>query len=497
MANEFPLPAPLPGPDTGLPPAPGAPLPPPEENPAIPPAYQSPQPVAAPPLKSSPFKFLTPILIGLVVIGILVFVGSRIFASLQPKTSVSTKTEAITINYWGLWETSNIMAPVITAFQAANPNIKVNYQLQSHQDYQDRLQTALTGNTPPDVARIHSTWLPIFIGNLFPASANTVSATEIQTNFYPVVANSVIVNNQVYGVPMNSDGLVLFINTNMLRQANLSAPQTWEDLRSIASTLTLRDTVSGKITRAGVALGNTTNVRAWPDIVTLMLFQGGINPLSPNTKTVSDVLSYYTSFAAPGAFWDETLPDSVLAFANEKVAIIFAPLWVAPEISAINPGLVWQTAPVPQLPDTEPLNWASMWLEIVPKNAAHPNEAWKFISFLASAQAQQILFESAIKERGLGQVPSNKAVAQLASQNPISSALVPGLSTAKTFYTASQTHDGATALNSRLIKYLEDAVNAIAKKQDAAKVVEILNLGFNQVLSAYRLVTPLPTPTPK
>jgi len=138
-----------------------------------------------------------------------------------------------------------------------------------------------------------------------------------------------------------------------------------------------------------------------------------------------------------------------------------------------------------------------MWLEIVPKNAAHPNEAWKFISFLASAQAQQILFESAIKERGLGQVPSNKAVAQLASQNPISSALVPGLSTAKTFYTASQTHDGATALNSRLIKYLEDAVNAIAKKQDAAKVVEILNLGFNQVLSAYRLVTPLPTPTPK
>ena len=64
---------------------------------------------------------------GLVVIGIIVFVGSRIFASLRPKTSVSTRTEAITINYWGLWETSNIMAPVITAFEAANPSIKVNY----------------------------------------------------------------------------------------------------------------------------------------------------------------------------------------------------------------------------------------------------------------------------------------------------------------------------------------------------------------------------------
>ena len=96
----------------------------------------------------------------------------------------------------------------------------------------------------------------------------------------------------------------------------------------------------------------------------------------------------------------------------------------------------------------------------------------------------------------MAQVPGNKAIAQLASQNPISSALVPGLSTAKTFYTASQTHDGSTALNSRLIKYLEDAVNAIAKKQDATKVVDTLNLGFNQVLSQYRLVNPLPTPRP-
>ena len=146
------------------------------------------------PVKSSPFKFLIPILIGLVVIGLVVFVGSRIFASLQSKTSVGTKTEAITINYWGLWETGNIMTPVIAAFKPPIRISKVNYQLQSHQDYQDRLQTALTGNTPPGVARIHSTWLPIFINNLFPASAQYRSATEIQTNFYrswPILSLSI------------------------------------------------------------------------------------------------------------------------------------------------------------------------------------------------------------------------------------------------------------------------------------------------------------------
>lgn len=493
MANEFPLPEPIPGPqevveDTNT-------LPPPEENPAVPPTYQAPEPIVAPPIKSSPFKFIAPIIGGLAVLGLIIFVISRIFSGVKPSVKTTTKAQAITINYWGLWETPAIMKPVIDAFEAANPGIKVNYQLQSQQDYQDRLQTAIAGTTPPDVARIHSTWLPLFIKNLLPAPANTVSATEIQTNFYPVVANSVVISGQVYGVPMNMDGLVLFMNTNMLKQANLSGPTSWEDLRTIAKTLTIRDPLTSKITRAGVALGNTTNVRLWPDILSLMLFQAGANLLNPTGKEVTSTLSFYTSFAQPGQFWDDTLPDSVVAFANEKVALIIAPLWVVPEIQAINPTLIWQTAPLPQLPGVDPVSWASMWIETVPKNSPHPQEAWKLVSFLASAKAQQTLFESAVKERNLAQVPANKAVSQLASQNPVDAALVAGLASAKTFYTGSLTHDNDTALNARLIKYLEDAVNSTAKRQDPAKILETLSLGFNQVLSQYRLVNPLPTTT--
>ncbi|MBI1872249.1 extracellular solute-binding protein, partial [Candidatus Collierbacteria bacterium] len=133
--------------------------------------------------------------------------------------------------------------------------------------------------------------------------------------------------------------------------------------------------------------------------------------------------------------------------------------------------------------------------EVVPKNSPHPQEAWKFVSFLASAKAQQLLFESAVKERGSSQAPANKAVAALASQNPLTAALVSQAEKGKTFYTAGLTRDSSTGLNSRLIKYLEDAANAVAKRQDPTKAVETMKLGFNQVLSQYRLVTPLPTPT--
>lgn len=497
MPNQFPLPTP-PSDFLAPPPTVVSPLtPPPTEVPPPPPGYSPPQPVTKPPtVAGSPFKLVAPILIGLAVIGIIAFIVIKVMGG-SSSTIPATKTDKnITLTYWGLWETPAIIKPIIDGFEAANPGIKINYQQQSYQDYQDRLMTNITGTNPPDIARIHSTWLPIFIKNLLPAPANTVSATEIQTNFYPIAASSVIAGNQVYGVPVNTDGLVLLVNNNILKQKNLQPPVTWEDLTSAAKVLTERDPATGKITRAGVALGNTSNVAHWMDIVSLMMMQAGVNMLAPTSKSVGEVLSFYTSFAAAGSYWDDTLPNSIPAFANEKVAMIFAPIWRVSEIQTINPNLSWQAVKVPQLPAVEPTNWASMWVEIVPKTSTHPQEAWKFVAYLASAKTQQTLFETALKERGVAQVPTNKAAATAVATNPIAGALIGSLGTAKTFYTAGNTRDSSTALNSRLIKYLEDAVNATAKKQEASKIIETLNLGFNQVLSQYRLVNSLPTPTP-
>jgi multiple sugar transport system substrate-binding protein len=284
----------------------------------------------------------------------------------------------------------------------------------------------------------------------------------------------------------------------MFEALSLSTPKTWEDAQTAAKALVKRDSVTNKITRGGIALGNTVNVDYWPDIVSLMLLQGGANLLNPNATTINSTLRYYTSFASgANAVWDNTLPNSTIAFANEKVAMILAPSWKAVDIQTINPNLTWKVVPVPQLPDVTPVNWTSFWVEAVPKNSQHSQEAWKFLTFLSSAKAQQLLFESASKERGFSQSPAHKSVASIAQANPIAAPFVEALPTAQTFYTASLTHDSSAGMNSRLIKYLEDAVNAFASSGvgDTTDVVTTLTKGFNQVLSQYRLVSPLPTTT--
>ncbi len=387
-----------------------------------------------------------------------------------------------------MWEPAQVMKPVIDAFEKQNPGIKVNYQPQSSQDYQDRLKTNLESQTPPDVFRLHTTWLPLFAKYILPAPANTISSTELSTNFYPIVSKLLVSNNQVYGVPVTVEGLALFVNTAMLQQKQIKTPKTWEDLVTAAKLLKEEDPLTGKLTRAGVALGNTSNVEHWPDIVSLMLLQAGAKLTNMKSPEVLSTLDYYSKFVTKLHVWDDTLPPSTVAFANEKVGMIIAPSWRAREIKAMNPALSWEAVPVPQLPDVDPLNWASIWFETVAKDSKHPQEAWKFVSFLASANAQQILFDSATAERSFPQAPANKAVATTALKNPVVAPFVSSMDTATSFYTASMTRDAKTALNSRLIKYLEDAINSFALSQDGAKTIETLDSGFTQVLSEYGLV---------
>ena len=494
MDNQFPLPGPTTTTTTTTETL--APLPTPEEAAPPLPSYQAPASTKAPVVKPSPIKTILLIVGGLLLIGLIVFGVSKLMGNSSATKSASS-TQTITLTYYGLWEPSSVMKPVIDEFEKENPTIKVSYQLQSSQDYQDRVKTALESQNSPDIVRLHSTWLPLLAKDLFPSPTNSVSATEISTNFYPIVAKTLVSGTQVYGVPMTMEGLALFVNTAMFQQKSLTMPTTWEDVVTDAKLIKEVDPLTGKLTRAGIALGNTTNVDHWSDIVSLMLLQAGVKLTDPQGDEVLATLQYYTDFINKNHVWDDTLPPSVTAFANEKVAMVIAPSYRAVDIKAINPSLSWQTISVPQLPDSDTVNWATYWFEAVSKNSKHPTEAWKFLSFLASAKAQQILFDSATTDREFPQPPANKAVAATAQSNAVVAPFITSMDTARTFYTAGDTHDSKTALNSRLIKYLEDAVNAVSQNQDTKTALTTLDSGFIQVLSQYGLVAaPTATVTP-
>lgn len=489
--------------DPGIIPSESAPPPPLPDDP-----NQGQIPASLPEKGGNPFKL---ILFGMLALVFLTAIGFGAFQLLKPKTPVSGEKadtglnggtapkntkDPVTITYWGIWESGTVMKTVIDEFEKQNPDIKVSYSMQSHKDYKDRVQTALQSNSVPDVVRLHANWLPILYPALQPSPTDGVTSTEIQANFYPAALGAVTLNNQIYGAPSTMDGLSLFVNESIFQTAQLTVPKDWQEVRDAAKKLTQKDQ-SGNIVQSGVALGTTGNVDHWADIVTLMLLQNGVDLLNPDTTLTSEALLYYTYFATQDQVWNETLPSSVQAFAGGKVAMILAPSWRAIEIKTINPSLNWKIYPVPQLPGAQSVSLVHFWVESVPKNSKHPKEAWRFVKYLASSQAQQSLFTAGSTERGYAQAPANKALADRLKDNPFVGPFVQQAQFGKTFYTVSSTQGGETSINERLIKYLEDAVNSLRQSSgNPEQVVKTLQLGFNQVLSQYRLVNPLPTVTP-
>jgi len=405
----------------------------------------------------------------------------------------------VTLTYWGLWEPEPVMEGIIAEWENKHPDIKVKYVKQDKEDYRVRLQSAFSRGDGPDIFRFHQTWVPMLRNDLAPVPKTVVDSLELEKSYFSVVKESLQQKSQFYGVPLMVDTLALYYNKDILGSANKSPPRTWWGLRRLAKELTVKDG-TGKIQTAGVALGTTRNVDHWSDILGLMIYQNGGDPAQPNNQLAEDVLSFYTIFRLEDKVWNETLPNSTLAFATGKLAFYFGPSWRVFNLLEANPGLNFAITAVPQLPKLKEtdwelaekgeaeltnIGWASFWVEGVWVKSKYQKEAWQFLQFLASKEGLQKLYLAESQIRSFGEIYPRTDLAQTLKTEPLLAPFVDQAEIAKTWYLCSFTHDAG--INDRIIKYYEDAINAINQGEQVAKVLETLDQGVRQVLNQYQI----------
>lgn len=453
-----------------------APPPPPEKD----------QPAAEPPAEAAPvveppLKRWLPFLIGFgVIILLFLLIGKVILPRLQKEKT----PDIISLTYWGLWEPENIISQIIEDYRKQRPNITIQYVRQSPKDYRERLQSGLAKGEGPDIFRWHNTWLPMLRNDLAPLPETVYPASEFDTDFFPIAKKDVYAAGSYYGIPLEFDALALFVNEEIFSQnPDLKAPTTWDNLRQTAFKLTQRDSRS-QITRGGLAMGTVNNVDNFSDILGLMILQNGGDPGRPGEEAVTAALKFYTIFAKQDRSWSEALPNSTLAFANGKAVMMLAPSWRAIEVNQINPKLNFKLYPVPQLPGTN-VAWASYWIEGVAKKSANQAEAWEFLKYLSSPEVLEKMYQLAGQQRLFGEPYSRQEMAVKLQADPFTGAIMTQALSARSWPLASRTFDNG--LNDRIIKYYEDAVNALLDDQEEKQIIEALTAGVTQVLSQYGL----------
>ncbi len=395
-------------------------------------------------------------------------------------TGTTASGEAITLEYWGLWEPAEVMTEVFSDFESSNPGVQIRYTKQSHRDYRERLQTAIASGNGPDLFRFHATWTSTLSEELAPMPNSVYTTAEFQQTFYPVASEQLQSNGQIVGIPLMYDGLALYYNKKMFETAGEQPPTTWVELRNSAKKLTL--TSGGSIERGGVALGSSKNVEHFSDIIAYLMLQNGADLRKPNSPETRDAISFYTNFLRTDKVWSETLPNSSVAFAREDVAMIFAPSWRAHEIMAMNPDLEFGILPLPKLAD-EQIGWANYWAEGVNSKGKNKQAAWNLLKYLSSKEVQQKLHSEQSKVRAFGELYSRRDLANELVDVPYAEAYLQSAPYAEGWYLSSNTFD--KGVNDQMIKYYEDAITASSQGKSIDSILQTLELGTTQVLRQY------------
>lgn len=315
----------------------------------------------------------------------------------------------IELTWWKTFETSDNVQDLISDYQQAHPNVTINFVKKDVSTYQQDLLQAYANGTGPDILSIHNDWLPQELDKVAPMPAGLMSLRQYQDTFVDVATNDFIKDGQIYAAPMNVDVLAMYYNRDILGSSGIvNPPQTWDELArdDVPRITTL--TKPGTFLRSAVALGTASNVNRAVDILSLLMLQNGTQFYNedysfatfdqqgfsdPSTQCSSLgclALEYYAQFsnAAKKTYtWNSKSDNSVDAFTQGKLGIMFSYYYMQPQIKDKGPTLNWGVAPMPQPSlNSVKVNFANYWGEAVNKNSPNVAAAWDFINFITGKE---------------------------------------------------------------------------------------------------------------
>lgn len=439
--------------------------------------------VKPPRLRLSKHAFIFRILIGLVVALILFFVGSAVVIRLAGNSNNQAPTN-VTLKFWGLWEDSRIMAPIIADFERQNPTIKIEYTKQDIKQYRETLSTRIDNGNGPDIFLFHNTWYPMFASNLLPVPSDIMSQDEFVKSYYPVSQNDLLKNGAIFGVPYSMDTLALYINKDIFASVGINPPTNWNDFIVAARTLTVKDE-TGKIKTAGAAMGTYGNVTHAPDIVSLLFLQNSVDlaNIDSSKDRIQSALNFYTSFSVDSNnVWDNSLDPSLIAFSKGNLAMYFGYSWDYFAIKQTNPSLNFEITNVPQL-SNQPQNMASYWAVGVSARTQAQKQAFLFLKYLAQKSTAQALYLEEAKTRAFGEIYGRSDLGVTLEENPLLLPFVTQAKTANSAYFVDSTYD--VGINQEMNTYLENAINSINNGTSVESAYDPFAQGINQVLQKY------------
>ena len=257
--------------------------------------------------------------------------------------------------------------------------------VQAATDLPQELSQGFTSNNPPDVFYVSTDTLAGFAanGSLLAYGDDLANADD----FYPTLVDAFTVDDDFYCAPKDFSTLGLVINTRLWKEAGLTdadIPTTWDDLASVAKTLTKGDIVGlafgpeyqrvgAFFPQAGGAMVNDDGTEATvdsPENVEALEFVQGM---------MKDGVAAYSSTL--GAGWGGE------AFGKELSAMTIEGNWIAGAMENDFPEVDYTVAELPEGPaGPGTLAFTNCWG--IAAQSGNQDDAVGLVEYLTAADQQ-------------------------------------------------------------------------------------------------------------
>jgi multiple sugar transport system substrate-binding protein len=176
---------------------------------------------------------------------------------LMTASTAMAKTVSITFRDLFSGPDSDLMDEMVAKFNELHPHIHVERQLTTWDNYYDQLQLAIGSGQAPDLAVVHTRWLPAFAARnaLVPLNEYVQKAGLSSEAFIEAAWNGGFYKDVQYGIPLDIIvSVVLFYNEDLMAQAGIENPPTnMEEFISYAQQIQEKTDAWGVILPGGYA----------------------------------------------------------------------------------------------------------------------------------------------------------------------------------------------------------------------------------------------------
>jgi len=268
-------------------------------------------------------------------------------AGLRPRRSFALQDQQVTLTWWDYYaEGSNntAMNNQHQRYMEAHPNVKIERTAIPFADLKTKLLQGATAGALPDVAVIDNPDHQAFASlGILEDLTERVTTWGQASAYFKGPWDSTVWQGKNYGIPDNSNCLVLWYLTDVTSAAGVTPPTNWEELKAAAVSLTSGD-------RFGLAVSGVKSEEGTFQWLPF-LWETGEDIATIDSEGGQRALQLWVDLVNAGQMskgilgW--TQGDVKGQFENSKAAMMVNGPWQIPVLKQEAPDLKWEVVTLP------------------------------------------------------------------------------------------------------------------------------------------------------